>query len=1042
MASHIRTITLIVGLYEQFSCAKMIDPDIFLISKDPSPGYVANVGNAFVGYDLGCPTTDESSSAGYFFVAGTYSGNGTVTPSRRALIPHQHSVYVSSAFSNGTLLVDESWVAELDIRHGIYRNTTVFSADNVSCEIELSWIAHRVHHNLSVLHISADTSSPSCSFHISSCNANSSNDVDLVSSITRNTSFSNAQDVKVLGQAYRTLIPESSDSGIMNLTVTSVLIPQVIPGGDSFTSYLEVCSSAWGGNCNALPEATEDFVQRWYAEEWSEVQLSHSKAWGHLWEAGIEVTGNDTIAAAINSSLYYILSSVAAESEWSVSPGGLVKNSYNGHVFWDCETWMLPALVPFFPDIAKAFLLYRTQRAQEAQRRASLRGYGGMMMPWESAFTGRDVTPEGNIEGDYEIHITADVPLAARLVYHWSGDLTWLTSNEMWEVIENCSLFLALRASCEAAMEEGQCQGEYTLRNVQPPDERAGIVNSSVYTNAAASALLQWVAFDMTGFVSSQELLQLFMEVGNKLSIPVSTDLFPPGEVHPEYEGYAGQPINQADAVLLQFPLLFPMDDTIAYNDLRYYENLTSVPGVTRGFYTGDSSYSIGYLRLLRSSFSPPDGLSLKDLADDQFAQAFPHIDMSGFFVWREKVDGGHVNFLTGAGGFLQNVLYGYGGLLASEEGLYVGQGVLPFTEVQALTFRGLRFRGQQVRVHFSEEEVQIDVIVGAVDVSHYDVAAGEYKYTATLTANSEQCSITLPQQRLLLTVAEADNGVGSGQGHDDTQWGDFTYDYLFICVGLGVTMVNAALVGSGLWAMRTGRSRDTELSWGAANASPMTPLLSTCMVLVASSPLLSMCTVVHVLLAAHLLQLASSEKFVVILCGATLLLLMVCEVVWTVLAVTAVLRAMSAPLSADQTGDKPPLLGLVANNQVRLNFVGSSGERPAWIFTCAALCLNHLLLLLLLDVHAAPAPHPKPCAPEDGLTGRRPPSLSYWWITGKCTLLLLQLLVVTLVMLMSALWTPLVFACIVTSTVSVVLIAPLACVSETPLSPANSGAK
>ena len=29
---------------------------------------------------------------------------------------------------------------------------------------------------------------------------------------------------------------------------------------------------------------------------------------------------------------------------YSLSPGGLASNAYNGHTFWDCETWMYPSL--------------------------------------------------------------------------------------------------------------------------------------------------------------------------------------------------------------------------------------------------------------------------------------------------------------------------------------------------------------------------------------------------------------------------------------------------------------------------------------------------------------------------------------------------------------------------------------------------------------------------------------------------------------------------------------------------------------------------
>ena len=48
---------------------------------------------------------------------------------------------------------------------------------------------------------------------------------------------------------------------------------------------------------------------------------------------------------------------------------------------------------------------------------------------------------------------------------------------------------------------------------------------------------------------------------------------------HPEYDGYAGQTIKQADVVLLGFPLMWPMDDTVRRNDLVYYAERTDPNG-------------------------------------------------------------------------------------------------------------------------------------------------------------------------------------------------------------------------------------------------------------------------------------------------------------------------------------------------------------------------------------------------------------------------------------------------------------------------------
>jgi len=71
----------------------------------------------------------------------------------------------------------------------------------------------------------------------------------------------------------------------------------------------------------------------------------HAAAWDILWESGFEVKGRPDVAAVVNSSLYYLLSSVREDRTNSLSPGGLASNGYNGHSFWDCETWMYPSIL-------------------------------------------------------------------------------------------------------------------------------------------------------------------------------------------------------------------------------------------------------------------------------------------------------------------------------------------------------------------------------------------------------------------------------------------------------------------------------------------------------------------------------------------------------------------------------------------------------------------------------------------------------------------------------------------------------------------------
>ena len=84
-----------------------------------------------------------------------------------------------------------------------------------------------------------------------------------------------------------------------------------------------------------------------------------------LWAGRIDVLGNHTLATDVNASQFYLWSSTRAGVDWSISPAGLSSNGYDGHIFWDAETWMYPSLLAQHPD------------ARRGHERLSLRAAGG-----------------------------------------------------------------------------------------------------------------------------------------------------------------------------------------------------------------------------------------------------------------------------------------------------------------------------------------------------------------------------------------------------------------------------------------------------------------------------------------------------------------------------------------------------------------------------------------------------------------------------------------------------------------------------------------
>lgn len=146
----------------------------------------------------------------------------------------------------------------------------------------------------------------------------------------------------------------------------------------------------------------------------------HVDSWQNIWQTGnIFLDGpNLELAKVVHGSLFYLLSSLpdepvnAQRRRFSgLSPGGLANGGYlkdyQGHSFWDTETWMYPPVLVLWPHIAKDLLLYRMTNIASARDRANETGYQGARFPWESGFTGVEVTPDCCPETrDNQQHIT------------------------------------------------------------------------------------------------------------------------------------------------------------------------------------------------------------------------------------------------------------------------------------------------------------------------------------------------------------------------------------------------------------------------------------------------------------------------------------------------------------------------------------------------------------------------------------------------------------------------------------------------------------
>jgi trehalose/maltose hydrolase-like predicted phosphorylase len=375
----------------------------------------------------------------------------------------------------------------------------------------------------------------------------------------------------------------------------------------------------------------------------------HQRAWQDLWRSDIQITGDAQAQQDVHSMLYHLYSFSRAGTDYSPSPMGLSGLGYNGHVFWDSDLWMYPALLVLHPDIAKSLVEYRFNRLEMARRNAFAHGYKGAMFPWESADTGVEETPVWALSGPFEHHISACVGLAAWQYYCVTQDKDWLR--------EKGYPLLSATADFWASRVERNGPGHYDINNVVASDEWAENVDNDAFTNAAAQANLRaaTAAAKLLGRPANPD----WQLVAQNIPILKMAD-----GVTQEHATYRGEGIKQGDVNLLAYPLGTITDPAQVRKDLAYYE--TRVPN------EGTPAMTQAIFALLYSRLG--DGAKAQHFFQDAY---LPNL-LPPFRVIAETKGGTNPYFATGAGGVLQAVLMGFGGLDITPTGITQRKSTLP----------------------------------------------------------------------------------------------------------------------------------------------------------------------------------------------------------------------------------------------------------------------------------------------------------------------------------------------------------------------------
>ncbi|HEX2807017.1 MAG TPA: glycosyl hydrolase family 65 protein, partial [Kineosporiaceae bacterium] len=219
----------------------------------------------------------------------------------------------------------------------------------------------------------------------------------------------------------------------------------------------------------------------------------HREVWAARWsDVDVEIPDDPAAQLALRFALFQLWTNVGcpgdqAGAERGVGARGLSGNGYAGHVFWDADVFVLPAMATMCPAAARAMLEYRIRRLPVARARAAASGRAGARFPWESARDGDEVTPTSIMlgpepmavrTGELEEHISADVAWAAQQYAAWTGDHEVLTG-AAGPLIVDTARYWASRVRLSA-------DGRAHIDAVIGPDEYHEEVDDNAFTNVMA----------------------------------------------------------------------------------------------------------------------------------------------------------------------------------------------------------------------------------------------------------------------------------------------------------------------------------------------------------------------------------------------------------------------------------------------------------------------------------------------------------------------------------------------------------------------------
>lgn len=221
-------------------------------------------------------------------------------------------------------------------------------------------------------------------------------------------------------------------------------------------------------------DALADAQARVYAKFWNGADLNVDA-----------VDGGRLDEQALRFNLFHLFQSAGRDGNGGIAAKGLTGEGYEGHVFWDSETYVLPVFAFTAPDLMKPTLVWRFHSLDRARAHAREMNHGrGALYPWRTI--GGDECSAHYPSGSAQYHINAAVAFAIKLYVEASDDQAFLSEGGAEILIETARIWLQLGHF------NARRGGAFCIDGVTGPDEYTALIDNNYYTNRMAQEHLRY----------------------------------------------------------------------------------------------------------------------------------------------------------------------------------------------------------------------------------------------------------------------------------------------------------------------------------------------------------------------------------------------------------------------------------------------------------------------------------------------------------------------------------------------------------------------